>query len=145
MRGLFVRADIRDAPKRGGAQQSVNGQSIAVLAIISQSCIKIVFFPISPEAVVVQAIGPRSQERDSGLHRLFLKIGQLPIGKVQNILPVNLHFGSDISDRRQDGNLDPARGVGETNHGNAVDRNLLRRERRSRIFRHEAILSTAKR
>ena len=98
---------------------------------VTQIHIEGVLLAAGPEGLLVEAIGPRRQERDSAQLRLLLELGDVSIGEIENVFPMDVHLIRRVADRGNDGDLNAVHRVGQADYldamiGGAFGRIVLR-------------------
>ena len=122
---MFVGVKLFDAPGVGKKQDSVNRQAVVVAPDFDGVRVQQVALAVGPVGVAVQAIGPGSKKRDSGL-RWFLFPFVEPRRGHENRLAAHSQVVSDVADGRANGDIDRVRRIRQANRFDRIDGYSLR-------------------
>jgi dihydroxy-acid dehydratase len=98
-RRLAVGLRFDDLPSIGRAQEAMDR---VCAPHVAEFHVEDVLLPVRIEGLGIEAIRPRSQKRNARQSRPALERGEIRIGKMQNLLPLDLHLKRYVADRRHD-------------------------------------------
>ncbi len=124
--GLLVGVQPRHLPGGSEKQQAVNRQAVAIAPDLCRFRIQQVALAVGPICVAVQAIRPRSQERDAGLRGFPLPVWERCRRRHENRLTIHSQVVSDVADRGADRNFGLMRAIAQANDFDRIDDQLLR-------------------
>jgi hypothetical protein len=115
-------AGAGDGPERGEGQETVDGLAVVVAADVAEVGVEQELLAVGPVGIVIQAVGPRREERNAAEGLARLELGGTVERGPEDVLAVHLHFVRDVADRRRDRNFDVAYVVDELDDIDVVDR-----------------------